>query len=52
MSVAALDTRPLLAIPLEWVALGITSVALAVVGRAAWLSTEHRMRVLGTIGQH
>jgi ABC-2 type transport system permease protein len=52
MRVAALDTRPLLAVPLEWVALAITSVALAAVGRAAWLSTEHRMRVLGTIGQH
>ena len=52
MRVAALDTRPLLAVPFEWVALAITSVALAVVGRATWLSTEHRMRVLGTLGQH
>lgn len=52
MRVAALDTRPLLAVPLEWVAMALTSVALVAVGRAAWLSTEHRMRVLGTIGQH
>jgi ABC-2 type transport system permease protein len=52
MRVAALDTRPLLAVSFEWVALAITSVTLAVVGRATWLSTEHRMRVLGTLGQH
>jgi hypothetical protein len=32
--------------------MAVTSVALVVVGRLAWLSTEHRMRVLGTLGQH
>jgi ABC-2 type transport system permease protein len=52
MRVAALGTRPLLPIPLEWVAMALTSVALVVIGRAAWLSTEHRMRIQGTIGQH
>jgi len=52
MRVAALDTRPLLPLPLEWLMLVLTSVALLIVGRAAWLSTEHRLRVLGTLGQH
>jgi ABC-2 type transport system permease protein len=52
MRVAALGTRPLLPVPLEWFAMAVTSVALVVVGRLAWLSTEHRMRVLGTLGQH
>jgi ABC-2 type transport system permease protein len=52
MRVAALDTRPLLPLPLEWLMLTATSVVLLVVGRAAWLSTEHRLRVLGTLGQH
>ena len=52
MRVAALDTRPLLPHPLEWLMLVLTSVALLIVGRAAWLSTEHRLRVRGTLGQH
>jgi ABC-2 type transport system permease protein len=52
MRVAALDTRPLLPLPLEWLMLAATSVALLVVGRWAWLSTEHRLRVKGTLGQH
>ena len=52
MRVAALDTRPLLPLPLEWLMLAVTSVALLVVGRWAWLSTEHRLRVKGTLGQH
>jgi len=52
MRVAALDTRPLLPLPLEWLMLVLTSVALLIVGRAAWLSTEHRLRVRGTLGQH
>ena len=52
MRVAALDTRPLLPLPLEWLMLAVTSVALLVVGRWAWLSTEHRLRVRGTLGQH
>ena len=30
----------------------LTSVALLLLGRRAWLATEHRMRVLGTLGQH
>lgn len=52
MRVAALDTRPLMPLPLEWLMLIITSVTLLVIGRAAWMSTEHRLRVLGTLGQH
>ena len=52
MRVAALDTRPLLPLPVEWLMLALTSVALLTVGRWAWLSTEHRLRVKGTLGQH
>ncbi len=52
MRVAALDTRPLLPLPLEWLMLFMTSIGLLVVGRWAWLSTEHRLRVKGTLGQH
>jgi len=52
MRVAALGTRPLLPLPVEWAMLGLTSVGLLVVGRWAWLRTEHRMRRLGTLGQH
>ena len=50
--VAALGTRPLLPAALEWLMLGITSVALLLVGRRAWLATEHHLRVKGTLGQH
>jgi ABC-2 type transport system permease protein len=50
--VAALGTRPLLPAPVEWGMLALTSVALLFVGRHAWLATEHRMRVRGTLGQH
>src|SRR3990170_6298411 len=46
--VSALGSRPLLPAPLEWAMLGMTSVALLLIGRRAWLATEHRMRVLGT----
>lgn len=52
MRVAALGTRPLLPLPLEWLAMAVTSVALVVIGRWAWLATEHRMRIQGTLGQH
>ena len=52
MRVSALDTRPLLPLPIEWLLLVVTSAALLVVGRAAWLRTEHRLRVRGTLGQH
>jgi ABC-2 type transport system permease protein len=52
MRVAALDTRPLVAPGLEWTLLAVTSVGLLVVGRWAWLATEHRLRVKGTLGQH
>jgi hypothetical protein len=27
-------------------------VALVLIGRWAWLATEHRLRVRGTLGQH
>lgn len=50
--VSALGTTPLLPAPLEWTMLVLTSVALLLLGRRAWLATEHRMRVLGTLGQH
>ena len=52
MRAAALDIRPLLDPGLEWALLGVTSVALLVIGRATWLRTEHRLRVRGTLGQH
>ena len=50
--VAALGTRPLLPAPIEWAMLALTSLVLLFVGRHAWLATEHRMRVRGTLGQH
>lgn len=50
--VAALGTRPLLPAGVEWVLLVATSVALVIIGRWAWLRTEHRLRVLGSLGQH
>jgi ABC-2 type transport system permease protein len=52
MRVAALGTPALLPLPIEWLMLGLTSLALLVAGRRAWLSTEHRLRRLGTLGQH
>lgn len=50
--VVALGTRPLLPIGVEWGLLAATSIALVVVGRRAWLASERRMRVQGTLGQH
>jgi hypothetical protein len=50
--VSALGTRPLLPAPIEWLALALTSVAFLVIGRRAWLATEHRLRIQGTLGQH
>jgi ABC-2 type transport system permease protein len=50
--VSALGTRPLLPAPVAWAALGLTSLAFVVVGRWAWLATEHRLRMRGTLGQH
>lgn len=50
--VSALGTRPLLPAAVEWAMLVLTSVALLLIGRWAWLATEHRMRVQGTLGQH
>jgi ABC-2 type transport system permease protein len=50
--VAALATRPMLPAPLAWSALALTSCAFLVVGRWAWLATEHRLRVRGTLAQH
>lgn len=49
---AALGTRPLLPAAVEWTMLAVTSVALVIIGRRAWLATEHRMRIRGTLGQH
>lgn len=42
LSGAAIGTRPILP----------PAVALLVAGRWAWLATEHRLRVTGTLGQH
>lgn len=50
--VAALGTTPLLPAPLAWLALAVTSVAFLGLGRWAWLRTEHRLCVRGTLGQH
>jgi ABC-2 type transport system permease protein len=50
--VSALGTPPLLPPAVEWVALAVTSVAFVVVGRWAWLGTERRLRIQGTLGQH
>jgi ABC-2 type transport system permease protein len=52
MRVTALGTHPLLPVPLEWLLLALTSVCLLAAGRWAWLRTEHRLRVLGALGQH
>ena len=52
MRVAALGTTPLLPLALEWLLLVVTSVGMLVAGRAAWLATEHRLRIQGTLGQH
>jgi ABC-2 type transport system permease protein len=49
---SALGTPPLLPPALEWAALIVTSIAFVVVGRWAWLATERRMRVHGTLSQH
>jgi ABC-2 type transport system permease protein len=48
----ALGTRPLLAPALEWAALASLAVVMVLLGRLVFLRTEHRMRVLGTTGQH
>lgn len=52
MRASALGTRPLLHPALEWMLLAVTSTVLLVVGRWAWLATEHRLRIKGTLGQH
>ena len=52
MRVSALGTPPLLPLPLEWLMLVLTSAAFLLLGRWAWLATEHRLRVAGEIGQH
>ena len=48
----ALGTIPLLPPPVMWLALMVLAVVYIVVGRWVFLRTEHRMRVLGTTGQH
>ncbi len=52
MRVTALGTRPLVPVPMEWLLLALTSVSLLAIGRWAWLRTEHRLRLLGALGQH
>jgi ABC-2 type transport system permease protein len=48
----ALGTHPLAAPAVEWLALVAFAVATVWVGRWAFLRTEHRMRIRGTLGQH
>ena len=52
MRVHGLGTPPLLPLAFEWLALAATSSGLVVVGRLAWLRTERRLRIRGTLGQH
>jgi ABC-2 type transport system permease protein len=52
MRVSALGTPPLLPIAVEWLALAVSSFGVLIVGRWAWLRTEYRLRVRGTLGQH
>lgn len=52
LRVYALGTRPLLDPALEWLALGVLSALMIVVGRIVFRRTEHRLRVRGTLGQH
>ena len=48
----ALGTTPLLPPPVMWLALIVLAPVTILVGRWIFLRTEHRMRVLGTTGQH
>lgn len=50
--VSALGTPPLLPAPLAWTALAVTSIGIVWIGRWAWLATEHRLRVQGSLAQH
>ena len=52
LRVYALDTRPLLDPALEWLALGVLSAVMILLGRVVFRRTEHRMRLRGTLGQH
>lgn len=52
MRVSALGTTPLMPVPAEWVLLVVTSFGFLAVGCWAWLATERRVRVLGTLAQH
>lgn len=52
LRVYALGTRPLLDPALEWLALGLLSALMIVIGRIVFRRTEHRLRVRGTLGQH
>lgn len=48
----ALGTRPLLPPGVEWAVLAVFPVVTVALGLRLFLRTEHRMRVLGTTGQH
>ena len=52
LRIHALGTIPIAPEPLEWLALVGTSLLALWAGVAAFRRTEHRMRVLGTLGQH
>jgi ABC-2 type transport system permease protein len=52
LRIHALGTIPIAAEPIEWLALVVTSLLALWVGVRAFRRTEHRMRVLGTLGQH
>jgi ABC-type polysaccharide/polyol phosphate export permease len=52
LRIHALGTTPIAPEPIEWLALVATSLIALRLGIAAFRRTEHRMRVLGTLGQH
>jgi ABC-2 type transport system permease protein len=50
--VQGIGTRPLLPLPLEWVALAGLAILITLVGLWVFGRTEHHMRIKGTLGQH
>jgi len=50
--VHGLGTRPLMPLPLEWLALAGLAAASLVIGLRVFRRTERRMRIRGTLGQH
>jgi ABC-2 type transport system permease protein len=52
LRVHAIDSRPLLPLWIEWVALLVMALFTLWLGRRVFARTERRMRVRGTLGQH